>query len=301
MISTTKLKSPIYAKKETAFLTLSAHQTTGLSAGGHIQFDAVDWELALSSGRVTLKANTKYRLTAEINTYLVADTGYVFTKWYDVTNSSYIGNEGLSISITYAASNNDTGLNPVAVITPTTDIEVELRFTTLSGVNYVSTRTSAYIEAVEKIVPIKSSVSAAKVNSTVGQAIATSTSIKIQFNNKEYDEQNEFDNTTNFRFTAKEGGIYSVKTLLTFDTDTWNDWTSMSIYLSKNGANVWYVAAEKIYYFGGDSFFTSLNGSIDVKLNKWDYIELYVWHNDWVSHNLYTSSNHTHLSIHKVG
>ena len=155
MISTTKLKTPLYAKKETAFLSLSGAQSTGLSDGDPIIFDTIEGNMPLSSGRITLKAGTKYRLTAEINSHLTANTGYAFTKWYDVTNSSYIGNEGLSISITYASSTNDAGLNPIAVITPTTDIEVELRFTTTSGVNYISSRTSAWIEAIETTVPVR--------------------------------------------------------------------------------------------------------------------------------------------------
>lgn len=96
--------------------------TLGDSDGdGNIDYDSV-------TGRWTLKADTPYALQAEIRIVGVSgDLGKY--RFYDVTNSTYIGLEGFN-----QEENRSTGAASaamaVAQLKPTTDVEIELRNTT---------------------------------------------------------------------------------------------------------------------------------------------------------------------------
>ena len=142
-----KERDPLYA-----FLSLSANQTSNLSAGDHVEFDTVTGNLALSTGtgqangKVTLKAGKTYSL--EGGALASGSNPNCWCVWYDTTNSQELGQRG-------GSHNASTGANDqtiaAAVVTPSTDIIVELRTVISTNVSYLyyDWGTFAYIEEIK--------------------------------------------------------------------------------------------------------------------------------------------------------
>ena len=106
------------------------------------------------------------------------------------------------------------------------------------------------------------------------QSFSANTYTKIQFNAENFDTANNFDSTTNYRFTPTTSGYYQINmNVLMSSTASTN--IAMDILIYKNGSN--YVAAEFTNNSGGYnggvlSSLIFLNGSSD-------YIEGYIWQN----------------------
>jgi len=81
-------------------------------------------ELTVSAGLFSgLKAGRTYYLSGQVR----PNTDVHGFQWYDVTNAAFIGNEGAARA-TSATTQAPGGPHASAIITPETDIEVELRF-----------------------------------------------------------------------------------------------------------------------------------------------------------------------------
>lgn len=150
--------------KDSAYITSVSDQVPVV--GQHIEFDTVVGNLPVSTGGgqanglITLYANRKYVLEGMVGG---AGTGggsqYVNVQWYDVTNGVAIGGTGFSGALTYTTG--DPVSQPIAkaVITPATNIQVELRITGTNNFALIYGTSSlsvsfAYIEAVEAYVPV---------------------------------------------------------------------------------------------------------------------------------------------------
>jgi hypothetical protein len=97
------------------------------------------------------------------------------------------------------------------------------------------------------------------------QTLTGSTFTKINFQTEEFDTNNNFDNTTNMRFTPTVAGYYQVSGGINLATSA----TSVNIQIYKNG-----TAFKQIY--GVNSSAPSGFGSCLIYLNgSTDYIELY--------------------------
>jgi hypothetical protein len=116
------------------------------------------------------------------------------------------------------------------------------------------------------------------------QTIATTTYTKIQFQTEEFDTNNNFDSTTNYRFTPTVAGYYQV----TGGASTVTTSTTLIVDLYKNGSqfkrlNYGYPTAPNAY----GTALIYLNGSTD-------YVELYVFQGA-ASQNLSASSVYTYF------
>ena len=103
------------------------------------------------------------------------------------------------------------------------------------------------------------------------QSIPDATWTKVQFNTEDYDSLNEYDNTTNYRFTATKAGIYIVSSsvhLLNMDSSS-----RISMSINKNGSG--YIRG--IDYSTSIVAHTSPHVSVPVKLAATDYIEIMVY------------------------
>jgi hypothetical protein len=97
------------------------------------------------------------------------------------------------------------------------------------------------------------------------QSISATTVTKIQFQTEEFDTNNCFDNTTNYRFTPTVAGYYQVSSAIQTTQAT----TAQTfIYVYKNGAN--YKATNVVGQAITISNLVYLNGSTD-------YIEIYLY------------------------
>lgn len=67
------------------------------------------------------------------------------------------------------------------------------------------------------------------------QSIASATATKIQFNTKEFDTANAFDNTTNYRFTPQVAGYYQINAFYAVYPSS-GSLSSLYIFLFKNGS-----------------------------------------------------------------
>ena len=97
------------------------------------------------------------------------------------------------------------------------------------------------------------------------QTLPTTTNTKIQFQTKEFDTANCFDNATNYRFTPTVAGYYQVSGGLQVLSSN----TNIAIYVYKNGSQYkQFVNSSTNYVAAYGSGLVYLNGSTD-------YIELY--------------------------
>lgn len=103
------------------------------------------------------------------------------------------------------------------------------------------------------------------------QSLPDNVVTKIQFNAEDYDVQNEYDNVTNYRFTAKKAGLYVFGASVEFRSVTVGDFCVM--YMFKNGA---YLAV--MAYDAAVTEYHQTAGSAADKAAINDYYELFVRH-----------------------
>lgn len=150
-----------------AFLTMSADQNSNVAAGDHIEFDTIqksgtfdvyqddlstegDWDTDTGQdlGIIELKAGKTYKLMGAARLTYTAD-GYGEIYFYDRTNSTEKGIRGINYTLNSSTAST-SNIVAIAVITPSTDIKVEIRFS--PNMNDVSSadhnRTWALIEQI---------------------------------------------------------------------------------------------------------------------------------------------------------
>lgn len=118
-----------------------------------------------------------------------------------------------------------------------------------------------------------------------GQSISNNTWTKVQLNAKEWDTNNNFDATTNYRFTPTVAGYYQINGSAVIGGITSNtNWTLTGLY--KNGV---------IYKYGTNPVGTA-NGcgsilSVNVYLNgTTDYVEFYLYQSSGTGQSLNTGN-----------
>ncbi len=124
------------------------------------------------------------------------------------------------------------------------------------------------------------------------QTMTTNSFTKIQFNAESYDTQNEYDSSTNYRFTAKKGGYYlisAVACVLTPDNGSRN-----MILIYKNGVSVQGTEGEQI---PGASQYPRPNTIDILQLTTNDYVEIFFYHNSATDKNINPASR---VAISKV-
>ena len=119
-------------------------------------------------------------------------------------------------------------------------------------------------------------------DSTGGQSIASATFTKLQFNIEDFDTNNCYDHTTNYRFTPNVAGYYQVTFMVGLAGYTGNSQPALykngSMWIS--GAYPFPSAASSTSAYNVGTGLVYLNGTTD-------YIEAYVW----TSSALTTSTN----------
>lgn len=130
---------------------------------------------------------------------------------------------------------------------------------------------------------------------TVGQSIADITNVKVQFNVEGYDNQSEYDNSVNYRFTAKVAGVYAVDSRVSLQNAPAN--TRAFLMIHKNGAE---------YFRGTDILAGAVQNypgnivSASVKLEVNEYIEIYIWQSSGGALNTTATQAEIYLTVQKV-
>jgi len=115
-------------------------------------------------------------------------------------------------------------------------------------------------------VPSPSVAPAFSAYQSVAQSISANTTTKVMFQSKEFDTNNNFDATTNYRFTPTVAGYYQITAGVALSSIAW-----INLFLYKNGS-----VAKQIF----NSFQSSVGagyGSALIYMNgSTDYIETYI-------------------------
>jgi len=123
------------------------------------------------------------------------------------------------------------------------------------------------------------------------QTLTTSTVTKIEFATEAYDIQNEFDSTTNYRFTATKAGNYLICVQLYYYQVS--DGTGCQIYIHKNGAR----ASATITKSGTSQ---SPTAAFCFDLAASDYIEINGAHYEGSDAAILGGFNYNKLTINKI-
>lgn len=125
------------------------------------------------------------------------------------------------------------------------------------------------------------------------QTIGTSSFTKASLATEEYDEQNELDSTTLYRFTATEPGTY-----MTIGKLGWENITADKAYyiaIWKNGAQ---YKRQELHSSHVGWIGNIVVANIELAAN--DYLEMWVWQNSGVNRTLYAGKDYTYLEIIKM-
>ena len=102
------------------------------------------------------------------------------------------------------------------------------------------------------------------------QSISANTATKIQFNSETFDTNNNYDNTTNYRFTPTVAGYYQVNAMAQLLSTAS---TVFFIMIYKNGSNYQRLGA----LYGTASEFGSSGSALVYCNGSTDYIEVYAY------------------------
>lgn len=151
--------------------------------------------------------------------------------------------------------------------------------------SYDTSATSLKKVQIGNLVPSasKTRVSASR---TTSQSIPNATNTKLQYNVENYDTLNEYDPTTNFRFTAASDKYISVAAEVDCDGAS----NTIELWIYKNGSQF-----KRSYAYSGATS-SGMTFSLDMFLNSGDYVEIYFVQNSGGTINV----NAGNLSIHEI-
>jgi hypothetical protein len=108
------------------------------------------------------------------------------------------------------------------------------------------------------------------VYTNASQTLTSATNTKIQFNTEDYDTNNNFDSTTNYRFTPTVAGYYQLNVQLSYDSTI--SISRTIIYLYKNGSaiqkmvdistNAPNITSTTLLYFNGTTDYVEIYGYV---------------------------------------
>lgn len=129
--------------------------------------------------------------------------------------------------------------------------------------------------------------------SSAVQTIVSDQYVKIALDGEDYDVQDEFDPTTNYRFTVTEDGFYCMAANLVYSPCT----------ADKRYASLIYVNGSVVTFSNSHAAGTgplSCPASDILELAANDYVELYTRHSAGVNRNVSNLSKYTYLALHKI-
>lgn len=105
-------------------------------------------------------------------------------------------------------------------------------------------------------------------------SIADATATKVTWNTERFDTNNNFDNATNYRYTAPIDGFYQINVRLNM-LSTGNNAFEAITYLYKNGASI--EQTDLYPTVAGTSIILTSTISTLLQLTAGDYLEVFAW------------------------
>lgn len=136
-----------------------------------------------------------------------------------------------------------------------------------------------------------------RITRSTAQTLTNADWTKIQYDTEVFDELSEYDNTTNYRFTAQKAGCYQIIASIISASVAWTTGEILQIGIYKNGE----LYSTFRHVFEG-SFTNLVQVATDdiIQLNANDYIEIEVYHNQGGNINLHTDSNYNYFVVHRL-
>ena len=223
-------------------------------------------------------ASTRYMVFENSNnSTIISVVGYIKTGGYD--NARIRLYNGTTYHFVTTDEHDHTGGNGA-----------QINHTTLSN---IGTTTHAQIDSY-----IADTIARLRVYMGATQTINAGAYNKVQFNSETFDNFNEFDNTTNYRFTAATSGVYQIDVCLIWQIASWAVGKVMYIYLFKNGSLN--AILYEYYTISTNSSSYIMQGSDILSLAANDYIEVYAQNGDTSNQTLQNSSSLCRLYINKL-
>lgn len=139
---------------------------------------------------------------------------------------------------------------------------------------------------------------AAGYNTAAGQSIADVTVTILDFGTSEFDTHSAVTTGGSWKFTAPASGIYNVSACVTMAGVASDDGTNYSLYVYKNGLLDKYLAQTPKET--NTTVELSIVGSVLVKLNGGEYIDVRIRQNSSVTRSLTTDADQNTISIHRI-
>lgn len=125
--------------------------------------------------------------------------------------------------------------------------------------------------------------------------VAQNTFTKVQFTTEEFDNNNNFDNATNFRFTPTVAGKYLVSSQVVMVGLA--SGKPLVVAIRKNGTGVKQGVSASVGY---GSTFAAVTAPIDMN-GSTDYLEIFAYHEDTVARDISGSELNTYFTATRVG
>ena len=131
------------------------------------------------------------------------------------------------------------------------------------------------------------------------QSIPTGVGTKIQYDTEEYDIQGEYDNATNFRFTATKAGIYAISASLMTNAAAWDAGEVFAILIYKNDVAV--TQGHRSFAQAAQTSAYLPSAICDQRyLAAGDYLEIFAYHNQGAAINLFDYSPYNFFAVTKI-
>ncbi len=298
--------------------TEAAH---GFAAKDVVKFDGVNWVKAQADS----EANAEYSWIVKsvtANTFVAVWTGHITDLAGLVAGSVYYLDDDTAglLTTTEPTDNNDVSKPMLLALSTTTGIVLNQRGRVVGSLGSLirdtdgDTKVETEQAADEDIARITAGgveggtfygsgiadfpkQSRCRVGRTSTQNVASGSFQKLQLNVVQYDEQNEFDETTNYRFTATKAGKYFVVANGAANGILPDDYAEISVH--KNGS---VVCRRRIMAYTSSSaaFYVDVSDVIDLSAN--DYLEVFIIHNKGsdLAFSGDTPPTITYCAIHKL-
>jgi len=139
---------------------------------------------------------------------------------------------------------------------------------------------------------------AARVYRSTTQSIPDNTETKLQFDSKTYDLSNNYDNTTNYRFTCPGPGIYAAASFVFLTSGNWDTDEAIEFMVFKNGTRISNLAHKRVDATSGG--WRGIWGYAEVYCDTNDYLEIYIKQNSGVAQDTYNTSPSVWATFRKV-
>lgn len=147
---------------------------------------------------------------------------------------------------------------------------------------------------IKDLIPLAGFTSKARAyRGTSVQSIPNTDITKVELNAENYDVDEEFDSTTNYRFTATDAGYYLVCAQCRLDTGV--DTKFVLTIIAVDGVYVSWNQAHMSSASPAGAFVSDI-----VYLGSGGYVELFIRHNSGAASNLSEGTQQTFMSIHRL-